>query len=586
MQTTMNTNALAPSLRLQFARRGYMVRSEKRRRPEPQRRDSQGSRRPPRKRRPRAGFFYKLFMVILLLTLWPLGLIMLWNEKLRWGGLTKFFTSIITLMACILLIGTLLTVEIEHPQLRAAQDRVNSVLDVAADSLIDFGVRVGERAEKSVDALKELNILYQQQTLTRMADTIDRGVEIAQGIRERAGELFANLSASPENGDAADATPAPEDYDPDAEPANDGGAAAPTSAPAAEITFSAESEELPVYIPDDAEDISNGTKIMSGVLSRAGILDAGALPTPTPEPTPEILNFAVKPAAEAIVYFNIGSGKYYHMTNVCGSMKDADTHTFGETASNIHEPCERCAPPAKELLEETYIVWTDANDTAHLTDECASFEGQWNITSAAAANEAGYAGCADCGTDRYLAALKEGKDVTLDGAATETAEPEATPEAVPEVTAVPTPEPTRAPTPEPSPQVVTPRETLKPAAEAIVYHSSNGRFYHMNDHCSGMTGGSAYTLAECVAGDYQQCSACSAPDPAAVEQMCLWQDEDEVCHVRDECEYFVGIYALIDREAALESGLVGCSHCGAADYLIPFTVMNTIAPADEPGEAA
>ena len=573
MQATMNSSALTPSLRLQFARRGYMVRSEKRRRPESQQSSGQGSNRPPRKRRPRAGFFYKLLMGILLLTLWPFGLIMLWNRRLRWGALTKAFTSIITLMACILLVGTALTVQIDHPTFRAAQEKVNGALDVAADSLIDFGVRIGERAEDSMAVLRELNLLYGQKGLNQIADVIDRGVEIAQDLRERADGLFAGSTDATEPDVDAGETPAPAESDPEAEAdgadAKEDGAPAPTSVPAADILINDETEELPIYIPGAASEYEPGAAIFGGMLSRSGLLEAQALPTAAPEPTPEILTFAVKPAGEAIVYFNIGSGRYYHMTTVCGSMKNADTHTFAETAENIHEPCERCAPPAKALLNETYIVWLDAGNTAHLTDECENFEGQWNIISAAEANEAEYEGCAGCRADLYLAALKEGKTVTLDGSA-----PEATAEPTSEATSEPTPEPTSAPTPEPSPQVVTPSATLKPAGEAVVYHSSNGKYYHMNDHCSGMTGGKTYTLAECVEGDYQQCNACSAPSPASLEMECLWQDGNTVCHVSDECEYFVGVYALISRDEALADGLSGCPHCGAADYLIPNTVTD------------
>ena len=418
MQATMNSNAYAPSLRLQFARRGYMVRSEKRRRPEPQRPAGQGGGRPPRRRRPQAGFVYKLFMILLLLTLWPFGLIMLWNRRLRWNALTKLFTAVITLMACILLIGTALTVKTSNPQLSAVQAKVNHVLDIAADSVIDFGAQIGNRVERSAVALSDLRLLYGQESLVRAADTIDQGVALAQELKGNISEFFANLSNSSENsGDAPEETPAPaEDGDapelPDDEPDAE---AAPTSAPAAVITVGDGEQALPVYIPDAAPGAESGAAVVGGMLSRAGILEPGALPEPTPEPEPESYSFWVKPAGEAIVYFNIGSGQYYHVTNVCGPMKNADTHTFAETAQNIHEPCERCTPPAKELLEETYIVWLDANSIAHLTDECAAFEGQWSILSAAAANEAEYAGCAECGADRYLAALRDGKDVTLDG---------------------------------------------------------------------------------------------------------------------------------------------------------------------------
>lgn len=413
MQATMNPNALAPFPRLQFARRGYMVRSEKRRRPNPQPSSDSGKKqRPPRKRRPRAGFFYKFFMVILLLTLWPFGLLMLWSRRLRWGTLTKIFTMIVTLMAAILLIGTALTLEIDHPQLKAAQSSVNVFLDAAADSLVDFSARLGERVDRSLQSLDELNFLYRQQGLTQVADAIDRGVEIAQGVREKLGINVDKTDAGIEPAEAPDGAENPDGAETGDE------APAPTSVPAREIEVNSDVEELPVYIPETTPEIESGAAVISGMLSRSGILDETALPTPspTPKPTPEIYSFTLKPAAEATVYFNAGTGKYYHMANACGSMKNAPAHTFAETADHAHEPCSNCNPPVKELLDETYIVWLDENEIAHLSDECAEFEGQWSILSAADANEAGYSGCAACEADRYLQVLKDGKTVVLEEA--------------------------------------------------------------------------------------------------------------------------------------------------------------------------
>ena len=115
---------------------------------------------------------------------------------------------------------------------------------------------------------------------------------------------------------------------------------------------------LPIYIPEDVPQADEGETIAAGMLMRSGALDAGALPTarPTPEPTPENTVFEVKPAAEAIVYYNEGSGKYYHMTTQCGSMKTADEHTLADTASSFVQPCNVCNTPDKALLDEKYIV--------------------------------------------------------------------------------------------------------------------------------------------------------------------------------------------------------------------------------------
>lgn len=92
--------------RLHFFAGGYnyMMRSEKRRRGA-QGGASPDGRPPKRRRRRRAGFFYKFITLLLLLALWPVGLILLWRRRLRWSALTKLATSLVTLVACVVLIG-------------------------------------------------------------------------------------------------------------------------------------------------------------------------------------------------------------------------------------------------------------------------------------------------------------------------------------------------------------------------------------------------------------------------------------------------------------------------------------------------
>ena len=53
----------------------------------------------------------------------------------------------------------------------------------------------------------------------------------------------------------------------------------------------------------------------------------------------------------------------------------------------------------------------------------------------------------------------------------------------------------------------------------------------------------------------------------------LWRDADGVCHTSDTCAAFSGSYTLILRDDALAQGLAACPDCGAADYLVPGTVL-------------
>lgn len=150
-------------------------------------------------------------------------------------------------------------------------------------------------------------------------------------------------------------------------------------------------------------------------------------------------------------------------------------------------------------------------------------------------------------------------------------------------TDVPTAEPTQAPTEAPASETASPAATLKPAGEATVYHSSNGEWYHTFNRCSGMTGGSAYTLAECTE-NFKCCNACGAPKAELVGQECLWKDEKNICHTSDECSAFEGLYQLILLDDAMTHGYIACSECDADAYLVHETVIiyNQILPVITP----
>lgn len=606
--TIISPTEFNPLSRLQFARsRGYMMRSEKRG-SEPSRGSASGGR-PPRRRRRRAGFFYKLLMLILLLTVWPLGLLMLWRRKVRWGVGTKLLTSVVTLAACVILIGFALTVDTGNPRYTAIQDNVNSFLDKAADTLVDFGDIASEKAELVFEGVTEFGEALWEAGRVHLSNGIDAGIAFTQSVKNSVVELLEKPEATPAPADA-DETEAPE-----------AGEDAQTDAPEAG-TAGDEADELPVYLPGEAPDAADGAPVEDGTLTRAGTLeDAEPQAEPTPRPTLEPLKVVLKPAAEATVYYNDG-GKCYHMAPSCGSMTNAAEHKFGETAEISNRLCTLCNTPDKALLEEEYIVWTDENSVAHLSDECEAFTGGWQLMSAAQALEQELPGCEECSSDLYLRAVESGLTIVLEAPEAKTAEAEPSAEepaeeepameepaneepaaeepAVEEpaeaepadeetaneepveeepaaaeapAEAEPSAEPSAQPATSPAVQTVSPKVALKPAGEATVYHSTNGKWYHTFNRCSGMTGGGAYTLAEC-AQTHKQCRACGAPDAAYIDQNCLWADENGLCHTSDGCEAFQGKYSLVPRDEALNQGAKGCAACGADEYLIPGTEVN------------
>ena len=415
MQAVLNNPSALNHFRFAGGR-NYMMRSEKRSGSGPAHHSPASGGRPPRRRRRRAGFFYKLFMLLLLLTVWPLGLLMLWRRKVRWGIPTKLLTSVVTLAACIILIGFALTVNTGNAQYTAVQDSVNSFLDAAADTLIETGGIVADHATEMVEGMEDMADALWESNKIHLANGIDVGVSLTQRAKNDVLELIEKVKTTPE--------------------------------PTAEAT------DAPSPLPEDA--------------------DTSAAPT------------------------------------------DAESSAENDESSLLPAVPESTSTPDAELTEEP----TDA-PTAEPIEE------------------------------------------PTDAPSNETAE----------ATATPTNAPTQAPTPEPTVYPVVPSVTLKPAAQATVYHSINGQWYHSFNRCSGMTGGGAYTLEECAA-TLKRCRACGAADPALIGQPCLWMDEFKKCHTSDECSAFEGKYTLILRDEALAQGLVGCDKCGGSEYLLANTTID------------
>ena len=253
--------------------RNYMMRSEKRESTlqtlqTPEKKQT-------RKRRRRGpGFLYSFCMFFLLLLLWPFGLLMLWRRRVRWSAGMKLLVSIVTLAACILIYGFALTVDTGNASYTAIQDTANSALDVSADWLIQAGKTVGEKSAVVYDGAKNLTGALIEKGAEVLPDVLDKGVEIAGEAKEKFVELAGKVGWELELPEEAEveATPQPE------------AAAAPVKKSASrkqiEVRVNKTDDRLPVYIPEQTPDASEGTPLTSGKLKRG-------LPTPTPKPTPK-----------------------------------------------------------------------------------------------------------------------------------------------------------------------------------------------------------------------------------------------------------------------------------------------------------
>ncbi len=368
-----------------FGGRNYMQRSKKRRPISPAVPTPPPEKKPRRPRKRRAGFFYGCATFFLLILLWPIGLVLLWQKKIRWHAASKLLASVLSLAACIFLFGFALTVDTGNVRYTALQDGINAYLDSAAAHVISFGDYAGERMADAFGEARDFGSALAYRTRKVAADGIREGIRLTASLRAK----LAPVAKESDTEDEASASPAS------------------SATPAPAVTAG----RLPLYVPGNHPDAADGREISVGLLKRDGTLDADAtFATVSPETLAR--TFTVKSAGEATVYYNDGS-KYYHRSEQCGSMRTSTAHRFEETRDKKYRQCSGCAAPAKNLLGETEIAWVDAANVAHLSDECSAFEGDWTLMTAAQAIEDGCTGCIVCGANRYLEAVADGREVTV-----------------------------------------------------------------------------------------------------------------------------------------------------------------------------
>ena len=183
--------------------KGYVMRSEKR----PGYGGSAGggrggNRRGPKK--PRASIGYILLTLLILVIVWPVGIVMLWRKKVRMQAGTKLLISLLTLCVSVFLIVFALTIHVDNPRYTAFQDKANDWLNKAAADVAVAGDAAYKKGVETWDVMTEFADNATQPVLNTLADGIDKGVELAGNLREK-----LKPAAEPEPTEA-DVTPTPE----------------------------------------------------------------------------------------------------------------------------------------------------------------------------------------------------------------------------------------------------------------------------------------------------------------------------------------------------------------------------------------
>ena len=510
-----------------FARRGgrnYMMRSEKRpsyNRPEQERR--------PKRRRKRYGYIILTLLVSILL--WPVGLFLIWNRRLRCGVGGKLLWSIATLAVFCGLILALLTVPTGNAEFQRFQDDANDFIETASADLTIAWETFSERAGDAFGNMRTVGYSIGNFSLNKAADGIEGGVELGRDARAWLEGLFPAEDAQ---APAADG----EDADEDAPAAQSSASPSPLSAPTPSVS---------IEPPSDEESEAAQLAVAGLALAHAGLDDDGAsvapqltpYPTPTsrdaapeaserpeatqapersatpeaesaetaeatqeatpsatpeaeasedtdvpretpqpamaaPTPTPRPATLTSEPvsakaAGEFTVYHTDG-GRYYHTDATCSGMRDADAYTLAESVEDGFDPCPDCDAPAAELLEAEDAVWVDEDSVYHISDECPSFSGEARLMAVEDAEAADCVPCAACGAN----ALSSQEDALSED------------------------------------------ELLEAAKDVTVYFYDGSRAYHAESSCYGMSGAPERTLYEAIEMDKPPCSRC---DPPTLEDM-------------------------------------------------------------------
>lgn len=462
------------------ADRQYMMRSEKRPsyRPQP---SGSGPRGGGRRRRPRR-VGYAIMTVLLLILLWPVGLIPLWARRLRWKSLVKAAVTVVTGAIFLMGFSYLLTMDTQIDAIQNAQTGIRDSMTALAES-VDYAASHTDQFSVNTSRIASGAV-----SLSRKA-------------------LLTVVLPAKHNMDA----------------------------------FAAQSGKLTAVM-------------VSGALTglRQSLYDTGLAPTPTPAPTPEPTPTpsptpepTPSPSPPVEMVWRVPGETVYHNDPTCGGIAGAEEIPLTEALAEGLMPCEKCVLNAGGSPEPS--VGPEATAMVVITQSEAP---------AAAATPAAEAKAAVA-------------SVTVSDQASQIP---ATPKA-PEILVTPSPSPSLAPTAAPTPRptavvTIVPLPPVKTLSEMLVWHTTNGKYYHLDEHCPGMSGAKQYTLGSSVEAGFEPCPRCKPPAPELLQEpLVVWCGTDHNFHITDECSALTDTWVVMGfEEALLEEGYVGCPICGASLY--------------------
>ena len=518
-----------------------MMRSEKR----PSYNYTQRPRKPKRRR---TRYAYLVLTLLVSILLWPVGLFLIWNRRLRCKVGGKILWSAATLAVFCCLVLALLTVPTNNEQFQRFQDDANDLIATVGADLEIAWQTFSERSGDAWDNMRTVGYSVGNFALNKTADGLKAGVALAGNVRDWVGGLFPTEDEqTPSTG--LEATDAPEET-PDAS------APVPTVQPSATPATTPVTRLFSTSEPSEAP--SAAELAVSGLaLARAGrnaaesdVPEASptAYPTPTTRPQasaeaepsespaseePTELPQASDEPEETDTPQATAESEAQSSTEPTATVAAEPTVTGAEETQATPQPA-RAMPtptPAAELPEgETveaksageFIVYHTANGRwYHTTATCSGMRNAQEYTLAQSVED-GFEPCPDCNAP--AAELLEAENVVwvdedsvyhisdacssfVGDASLMTLEEAVDAQCVPCAACGANALADNAS----EAQTLDEEALLELAREVTVYFYDGSVGYHAESSCYGMSGAPARTLYEAIEMDKPPCSRCNPP---------------------------------------------------------------------------
>ncbi|MCR4621383.1 MAG: hypothetical protein K5663_04810 [Clostridiales bacterium] len=323
---------------------------------------------------------FTVLSVVLLLLVFPVGLVLLWNRRSTVSVAAKLLLTFVgAVLFCMLLVYAA-NLKTTNPTVMRAQEGLNKAFDWVYEKTQGVWESIGSGLNDVKDAYLSSAVKIWDEVKIPVART---GIELLEPAAKNAAYLKTEV---------------------------------PRALLAAYIDMVGYKEPEKNHAPKVQNPsgliVANTftpepTVVFASTTPMPSIPAITKIPTPTPTPEPIVLP-AVKDVAEAPVYFTPG-GTYYHLIRNCSGMMNAESHTLKEAKAAGKQVCGKCGVVSTAMLSRgtTDYLWVDTHNVAHTSDVCKGFEGTtYKIIPFKDVYEGHYTYCPKCKADSVYEYLR------------------------------------------------------------------------------------------------------------------------------------------------------------------------------------